>query len=68
MNFNSFKPCAAVRLAVGALAMSGAACALALPKGVAQGPSVEGITEYRLANGLRVLLFPDASGRPSPST
>src|SRR6266568_7074248 len=23
--------------------------------------SVEGITEYRLANGLRVLLFPDAS-------
>jgi zinc protease len=22
--------------------------------------SIEGITEYRLANGLRVLLFPDA--------
>ena len=36
----------------------------ALPKGVTLGPSVEGITEYRLANGLKVLLFPDAS-RPT---
>ena len=27
----------------------------------ARGPSVEGITEYRLTNGLRVLLFPDRS-------
>jgi len=26
-----------------------------------KGPSVEGITEYRLPNGLKVLLFPDAS-------
>ncbi|HEY2375883.1 MAG TPA: pitrilysin family protein [Gemmatimonadaceae bacterium] len=26
-----------------------------------KGPSVEGITEYRLTNGLRVLLFPDKS-------
>ena len=33
----------------------------ALPAGVTQGPTVEGITEYRLANGLAVLLFPDAS-------
>ena len=33
----------------------------ALPAGITQGPSVEGITEYRLANGLTVLLFPDAS-------
>jgi zinc protease len=32
-----------------------------LPKGVVQGPSVEGITEYRLPNGLKVLLFPDQS-------
>ncbi len=32
-----------------------------LPEGVTRGPSVEGITEYRLANGLRVLLFPDPS-------
>ncbi|MFZ5636153.1 MAG: M16 family metallopeptidase [Pseudomonadota bacterium] len=52
------------------------ACALALPgfappataadgvpppKGVVTGPCVEGICEYALANGLRVLLFPDAS-------
>ena len=41
-----------------------AAANAALPKGVTLGPSVEGITEYRLANGLRVLLFPDAS-RPT---
>ncbi len=32
-----------------------------LPKGVSQVTSVEGITEYRLPNGLRVLLMPDAS-------
>ena len=32
-----------------------------LPAGVSKGPSVEGITEYRLPNGLKVLLFPDAS-------
>src|SRR5579859_634172 len=42
------------------------------PRGLAQAPaqaptkitSVEGITEYRLANGLKVLLFPDES-KPS---
>ncbi len=33
----------------------------ALPAGITQGPTVEGITEYRLANGLTMLLFPDAS-------
>jgi predicted Zn-dependent peptidase len=32
-----------------------------LPKGVVAGPSIEAISEYTLANGLRVLLFPDAS-------
>ena len=37
----------------------------ALPAGITQGPTIEGITEYRLANGLQVLLFPDAS---KPST
>jgi zinc protease len=40
-------------------------CALsasaALPPGVTQDASVEGITQYTLANGLTVLLFPDAS-------
>ena len=33
----------------------------ALPAGVTQGPTIEGITEYKLANGLTILLFPDAS-------
>ena len=32
-----------------------------LPNGVSRGPTVEGITEYRLANGLRVVLFADQS-------
>ena len=32
-----------------------------LPSGVSQASSVEGITEYRLGNGLRVLLYPDLS-------
>ena len=32
-----------------------------LPKGVVRVTSVEGITEYRLENGLKVLLFPDQS-------
>ena len=32
-----------------------------LPRGVTRGPTVEGITEYRLANGLRVILFADPS-------
>src|SRR5919202_495728 len=33
--------------------------AAALPAGVERVTSVEGITEYRLRNGLRVLMFPD---------
>jgi zinc protease len=32
-----------------------------LPDGVTKGDTVEGMTEYRLANGLRVVLIPDAS-------
>jgi zinc protease len=44
-----------------ALLIALAVPARALPPGVKQGPSVEGISEYTLANGLRVLLFPDAS-------
>ncbi len=31
------------------------------PAGVTKGTTVEGITEYHLANGLQVLLFPDSS-------
>ena len=54
---------------------AGSATAAAVPAsaraGTQKGPvkvtSVEGITEYRLANGLRVLLFPDAS-KPTLTT
>ena len=45
-------------VAAGFLAVAASATA-ALPAGVTQGASIEGITEYTLANGLRVLLFPD---------
>ncbi|PRC91781.1 M16 family metallopeptidase [Solimicrobium silvestre] len=41
--------------------MVGNVWAAALPKGITQVATVEGITEYRLANGLKVLLMPDAS-------
>ncbi|WP_235290928.1 M16 family metallopeptidase [Portibacter lacus] len=34
---------------------------LKLPEGVTAGPSVEGISEFQLENGLKVLLFPDQS-------
>lgn len=34
---------------------------LKLPEGVTAGPSVEGISEFELDNGLKVLLFPDQS-------
>ena len=37
----------------------GSTVAATLPAGVERVTSVEGITEYRLANGLKVLLFPD---------
>ena len=32
-----------------------------IPAGITKGASVEGITEYQLKNGLKVLLFPDPS-------
>src|SRR5678816_1782166 len=38
-----------------------AAAAAPVPAAPERVTSVEGITEYRLANGLRVLLFPDPS-------
>lgn len=44
-----------------AVLISGPALAQRLPRGVTRGASVEGITEYRLDNGLQVLLFPDES-------
>jgi len=43
------------------LTVPAATFAQSLPAGVTKGPAVEGITEYHLPNGLKVLLFPDAS-------
>ncbi|MFQ5679148.1 MAG: M16 family metallopeptidase [Gemmatimonadota bacterium] len=40
---------------------TGPAAGAALPQGMTKVATVEGITEYRLDNGLRVLLFPDQS-------
>ncbi|MBL8311385.1 MAG: insulinase family protein [Burkholderiales bacterium] len=40
---------------------SPSAASRALPHGITAGPSAEGISEYNLANGLKVLLFPDPS-------
>jgi len=37
------------------------AAAQTLPEGMSRGPSMGGITEYNLANGLKVLLLPDPS-------
>jgi zinc protease len=51
----------AILLVVLACAALAAQAQTALPAGVTRGASVEGITEYRLDNGLRVLLFPDAT-------
>lgn len=52
---------AAVALAGSALVQAAPAAGTALPRGVTQVTSVEGITEYKLANGLQVLLVPDDS-------
>ncbi len=43
------------------LGLSGTAIAVPLPPGTQEVTKVAGITEYRLNNGLRVLLFPDSS-------
>lgn len=44
-----------------AQAVASNSTASALPQGVRQIASIEGITEYELPNGLRILLAPDAS-------
>jgi len=41
------------------LVLSGFAQTMMMPEGITKVTSVEGITEYRLNNGLKVLLFPD---------
>src|SRR3954471_14005204 len=43
------------------LALPAAAADAPLPAGVTKVTSVEGITEYNLANGLRILFAPDSS-------
>lgn len=52
---------AALRLRhlAGAALLSSSLAAYALPAGLAQGPSVEGVTQYTLENGLRLVLAPD---------
>ncbi|HXR55711.1 MAG TPA: pitrilysin family protein [Casimicrobiaceae bacterium] len=49
------------RLFVLALAFLPATVLAAPPSGMTQGPSVEGVHEYNLSNGLTILLFPDAT-------
>lgn len=61
MPHRRFVPIAPLALAL-SLALGGAqAQPVSPPPGISAGPCVEGICEYRLGNGLRVLLFPDAS-------
>jgi len=43
------------------LAVAPALALAQLPPGVTQGATVEGVTQYKLDNGLEVLLFPDAT-------
>ena len=50
-----------VLLVFASVAFAQAPAQTAVPKGIERVTSVEGITEYRLANGLRVLLSPDPS-------
>src|SRR5947208_9419631 len=50
-----------VALTCAALLLAYAAICQTLPQGVQKVTSVEGITEYRYPNGLRLLLFPDPS-------
>jgi len=52
--------CSLVRLALPLWLVSTTAGAT-LPTGVVEGPTIEGVTEYTLPNGLKVLLFPDAT-------
>ncbi len=61
MQIQALKKTALSTAIASALLLGVQAQAVTLPKGVTVGPSAEGITEYRLANGMKVLLFPDAS-------
>lgn len=52
---------AAALIALPLVAGAESAPRLTLPTGVSAGPALAGISEYRLPNGLQVLLIPDAS-------
>src|SRR5712675_1466988 len=60
MSFHRFRLLAALSLFFPALVAAQPAGA-GLPAGVARVTSVEGVTEYRLPNGLKILLIPDRS-------
>jgi zinc protease len=61
MRFYSVSKAIFVSLLLVIFGIPGFAQGLKLPAGMTKGASVEGITEYRLPNGLRVLLFPDTT-------
>jgi zinc protease len=61
MRFYSVSKAIFVSLLIVIFGTAGFAQGLKLPAGMTKGASVEGITEYRLPNGLRILLFPDAT-------
>jgi zinc protease len=52
---------AAALIALPLVAGAESAPQLSLPQGLSAGPALAGISEYRLPNGLQVLLIPDAS-------
>jgi zinc protease len=54
-------PRLAISISAFAFALAGFAAAPPLPAGVTRSGTVEGITEYGLANGLRILFAPDVS-------
>lgn len=53
--------CACVWAVGGVLALAAASVVAAEPAGVKKITAIEGITEYRLENGVQLLLFPDPS-------
>ncbi len=60
MKLKQLKRCCAL-MTILLLVVFNAVAQNALPAGVERVTSVEGITEYRLKNGMRVLMFPDQS-------
>lgn len=61
MNLSVLTVALRLRHLAGAALLASSLAAYALPAGLAQGPSVEGVTQYTLDNGLRIVLAPDDS-------